>query len=117
MGQNSIYKIIHLPANSTKITLKVFIGGRQSGVTTIALTGETPVQHTGDFTIEVNDSSSLDGKSYNFSVVCADVNPSHNKLLVTVELDGINNNSPWTMNRTVSAGETYAFLGTIEFYK
>lgn len=115
MAKNAIFKLIHLPESATDITVAIRVTKEQSGKITFNESGKPLIQKTGSLTYTAN-SAELSGKSFDFNIVCTDVNPEHNMLMVTVELSGVSNNSPWTLSKEVEANGTYQFFGTIEFY-
>lgn len=113
----TINELVHLPSSGRALKFELRVGGGQSGDTTISIGNDAATSHTDDFSINIPNSDDLDGKRIKFVTVCSDVNTSHNKLLVTVELIGLSSISSWTMNTEVSSGGSYTFEGVVEFFK
>lgn len=117
MSNSALFKLVHLPENDSEVSISIRVGMSQAGMITFNESGKKVIQQPGKLEYTAKSSNALDGKTFDFNVVCSDVNPSSNKLLVTVDLEGVKNNSPWTLHREVKDGGTFQFFGTVEFYK
>jgi len=117
MSNSALFKLIHLPERDTSISISIRVGMSQAGMITFNESGKSVIQKPGKLNYSAPSSDAVDGKTFDFNIVCSDVNPSSNKLLVTVDIEGVKNNGPWTLSREVSSGGTFQFFGTIEFYK
>jgi len=114
MASNSIYELIDLPADGTEVSLSIQIKNGNFGTTSIQLTGEDRKEHEGDFTLTTPNSDTLDGKEYDFNIVCSDAQNRGNGLKAEVAVTGLDQPYSWTLT---AEGTTYTFFGTIKFTK
>lgn len=117
MSDSVINKLIELPSQSSRVSISIEVGMRQSGTITFNVSGMPIVQEQGKLVHTVANSDDLNRKSFDFNIVCTDVNPDSNNLVVTVTLSGVTNEGPWTLEQEVEAGGAYQFFGKLNFYK
>jgi hypothetical protein len=117
MSNSAITKFIQLPSSNSAISISIRVGNSQSGKITFNESGKDLIQQQGSLSYTAPSSGELNNKSFDFNIVVTDVNPSNDKLIVTVDLTGVDNDSPWTLSKEVSKGGTFQFFGTIEFFK
>lgn len=114
---NSIYAIYHLDNKSQEVTLKVTIGKKQSGKTSLRLGDNKPIHKKGTFQKVLGESDLLDGQGLIFEIVCKDENPETNDLFATVELLGGLIDRSWSLDMTVNKLGSYTFFGEVKFRK
>ena len=115
MSKSPLSEFISLPNSSSSITVSIRVGNEQMGTITFNVSGESMIQKEGSLSYTESDSNNLSGKSFDFNIVCTDVNVNSDNLVVTVDLIGVDNSGPWSMSKKVSSGGTYQFFGSIEF--
>ncbi|GAB5416646.1 MAG: hypothetical protein Crog4KO_21350 [Crocinitomicaceae bacterium] len=117
MSKSAITEFLQLPAVNSAVTISIRVGNSQSGTITFNESGKGLIQKEGSLSYTAQSSDALDGKSFDFNIVCVDVNASSDNLVVNVELTGVSNDGPWTLSKSVSKGGTFQFFGSIEFFK
>lgn len=116
MSKVALVKLIRLPKPGKRVTISIRVANGQSGLITFNVSGQPVQQKDGSFDYKVENSESLSGKSFDFNVVCTDMNPDSNNLEVHIDLFlDSENKGPWVLSREVEDHGSYQFFGTIEF--